>query len=226
MEKYCGKCDTSKDIGEFSKNHKKKEGLSSICKKCHSIYRKNYYKENRDKEKEQVRKYQKTHERIYKRVHPNKKSGRTIKSKCYYNECSTTVYVSKNEEKQGYNRFCSLLCSNKSRKKSPFIFQLRKIKMSAISRGREFELTLKFIEELFKKQGGKCALTNVPLKVNSKGDCTKLYETASLDRIDSNIGYTKDNVQWVLLGINYMKKNYLEEDLHKTLKLIINNYVS
>jgi hypothetical protein len=47
-----------------------------------------------------------------------------------------------------------------------------------------------------------------------KNSVTKIYETASLDRIDNKKGYIKGNVRWVLLGINYMKNRHSDEDLN------------
>jgi hypothetical protein len=47
-----------------------------------------------------------------------------------------------------------------------------------------------------------------------------------LDRIDSKKGYTKDNVQWLALGINYMKLDFEESELHRILKLVKENYTS
>lgn len=52
-----------------------------------------------------------------------------------------------------------------------------------------------------------------------------LHGSASLDMIDSSRGYTEDNVQWVCLGINYMKLNYSDEDLHLLLGMIKEKYV-
>ena len=49
-------------------------------------------------------------------------------------------------------------------------------------------------------------------------------QSASLDRIDSNLGYIIGNVQWVCLGINYTKLNYSDSELHFLLKLIKENY--
>jgi hypothetical protein len=35
--------------------------------------------------------------------------------------------------------------------------------------------------------------------------------TSSLDRKDSSIGYTKDNIRWVLKDINMMKQQFSED---------------
>lgn len=59
-------------------------------------------------------------------------------------------------------------------------------------------ISIKFAWNLFLNQNRKCALSGVDLEFGKQ-------QTASLDRIDSNLGYTKNNVQWVHKDINKMK---------------------
>lgn len=70
----------------------------------------------------------------------------------------------------------------------------------------DFDIDIEFATELFHKQKGMCALSGVELITypNNK-------TTASLDRIDSKKGYTKDNVQWVHKDVNRMKNAYDED---------------
>lgn len=112
---------------------------------------------------------------------------------------------------------------------------LTHVKYRALKRGIEFnesEMNTKFLWDLFLKQDRKCALTGVTLKLGStlkgqsstyNGNChPDIKNIASLDRIDSNRGYTKDNVQWVLREINSMKSNYKQEDFINFCKLVVN----
>ena len=64
------------------------------------------------------------------------------------------------------------------------------IRSGAKTRGIEFNLTIKDIWDLFLKQNRLCALTKVQMTFE-KGKQT----TASLDRINSKLGYTILNVQ-------------------------------
>lgn len=77
---------------------------------------------------------------------------------------------------------------------------------AAGTRGRkplEFSVTLEYIDTLLVLQDGKCALSNLPI------NC---YDgTASLDRIDSSIGYIEGNLQWLHKDINMMKRHYSTE---------------
>lgn len=65
------------------------------------------------------------------------------------------------------------------------------------------DLTLEFIFELLIKQKFRCQLTNIPIIFAS--DSFPYHYRASIDRIDSNRGYTQDNVQLVCLPINHAK---------------------
>ncbi len=85
-----------------------------------------------------------------------------------------------------------------------------KIKSSAHSRGRpiDFQISIEYAWSLFIKQDRKCAISGVSLSMHA--DPSK--RTASLDRINSRLGYTEDNVQWVHKRINIMKGNLDESD--------------
>lgn len=57
--------------------------------------------------------------------------------------------------------------------------------------------------DLFVKQNGRCAITGIKLSMATYR--SSVENTASLDRINSDFGYTIDNVQWVHKKINNMK---------------------
>ncbi len=92
------------------------------------------------------------------------------------------------------------------------------IRSQAESRGLSFEITIKFIWELFLKQNRCCAISGVLLTFNDN----KLHSrrTASLDRIDSERGYTEDNVQWIHKTINKLKWDYSEKEFFDWIKKI------
>jgi hypothetical protein len=47
MKKVCYNCKEEKDISEFHKNPKKKDGVNSTCKDCRRIYHKEHYENNK-----------------------------------------------------------------------------------------------------------------------------------------------------------------------------------
>jgi len=91
----------------------------------------------------------------------------------------------------------------------------------AKSRNLTVEITIKDAWNLFKKQKQKCALTG--LDINLVKDLTKnrIHNTASLDRIDSNKGYVKNNIRWVHKDVNMLKNNYSDEDFIKICILVV-----
>jgi hypothetical protein len=76
-------------------------------------------------------------------------------------------------------------------------------KNDAKRRGLIFEITIEEAWRQLKLQGFKCALSgeDIVLPVTTKS----FDGTASLDRIDSNKGYIKGNIQWVHKDVNVMK---------------------
>ena len=60
--------------------------------------------------------------------------------------------------------------------------------------------------ELFLNQDRKCALTGVNILLDYKSGEPRSTITVSLDRIDSSLPYTPDNVQWVHKLVNLMKR--------------------
>lgn len=83
------------------------------------------------------------------------------------------------------------------------------MKSNATKRGIAFDVSNDEAYQLFIHQERRCALTGVPIELPltnaGKG-------TASLDRIDSSIGYVHGNIQWVHREINMMKGS-LSQDI-------------
>lgn len=79
-------------------------------------------------------------------------------------------------------------------------------------RNLKFEITIEDAWNQFLKQDRKCALTGIELYFPIlSSDKHRSSGNASLDRIDSNKGYTKDNIQWVFKIVNKMKMELDEE---------------
>lgn len=95
------------------------------------------------------------------------------------------------------------------------------IRHHAKFRGKHFDLTIEYLQELWEKQGGKCAISGVLLEYKLG---KKYYgQTMSLDRIDSCKGYIEGNVQWVHKQVNFMKLEMSKEELIKWCKIIVEN---
>lgn len=75
------------------------------------------------------------------------------------------------------------------------------IERNALVRGLGFLITKKQAWDMFISQKGICTLTGRALSFEDLAN----LGTASLDRIDSRVGYTIGNIQWVHKDVNRMK---------------------
>lgn len=99
-----------------------------------------------------------------------------------------------------------------------------KLKNHAVraSRTLEFSITIEYAWELYLKQNRQCALTgwNIDMATDSR---RKSKCAASLDRIDSNIGYIVGNIQWVHKDVNQIKWTLSNERLFEVCLAIVQN---
>jgi len=98
------------------------------------------------------------------------------------------------------------------------------INQNAKRNKREFNIDIQYVWEVYELQGGKCALTGMPISfADTKDAHAKGETTASLDRIDSRFGYIKGNVQWVHKWINCMKWDLTTEEFVHYCKMVANH---
>jgi hypothetical protein len=71
----------------------------------------------------------------------------------------------------------------------------------------EVDITCEYLKELWEKQNGKCALTNIDLILERN----HLPFQASLDRIDCSKGYVQGNVRFICLIANYARNKWDDE---------------
>jgi len=84
--------------------------------------------------------------------------------------------------------------------------QVRGIKSRCKKNSIEYDISSEFIINLFNKQEGKCYKSNIKFILNNCNQSGgKSPWGPSIDRIDPNKGYTKDNVQLVCLMYNFCK---------------------
>lgn len=99
------------------------------------------------------------------------------------------------------------------------------IKQGAKIRNYELAISIEYAWEIYVKQDKKCALSGVPLFFNTVRNPVGMHRkdvehvppiknerTASLDRINSDMGYVEGNVQWVHKSINMMKRDFNQQE--------------
>lgn len=151
---------------------------------------------------------------------PHKKNIRTkLKVQC---DCSKIFYISSFE----FNRTkCCHNCHIKKRGVEHSSYKGTKnitktyfsqIKLNANKRKLKFNLNINFLDKLLESQNFKCYLSNQKISVHER--------TASLDRIDSSLDYTKNNVAWIHKDIQRMKSDFSLEYFIKICTKIANNH--
>ena len=128
--KKCSKCGVEKELAEFSKDKRIKDGLRSNCKECKNAQAKDHYEANRDKIKAQNKAWREANKdklKAYREANKDKinaqrkayheanKDKRNAQSKAWYeaNKDKAKAYNEANEDKQKAYRE-----ANKGRKKA------------------------------------------------------------------------------------------------------------
>lgn len=101
-------------------------------------------------------------------------------------------------------------------KYTPFRYTYRVIK----ARYKEFDLTIDDLVEQWQMQKGICPYTGYDLILpeNKNIKTIDFFHRASLDRIDSSLGYVKGNIQFVSTPINLMKTTKSDKEIRLFLK--------
>lgn len=91
-------------------------------------------------------------------------------------------------------------------------------------RFKDVDITLQDLKDLWEKQKGRCAYTNIKLLLPIGNNHPDIRYQASLDRIDPTKGYIKDNIQFVAAPINYMKTTMSDQVFKSYLKEIVSAF--
>jgi hypothetical protein len=124
------------------------------------------------------------------------------------------AYDEANKEKRAASR--------KARKKANWIQTiLNNARGSAKAKGVPFDLDLPFLLSLYEQQNGLCHDTGAAMRPDLLGQKKRHCLIPSLDRRVPRKGYVKDNVVFVIWGVNHHKSNTpLEKFLPKLKKMI------
>lgn len=144
-------------------------------------------------------------------------------------------------KKRGADNYCSQSCSsivNHKQLKSGFenskyligvtkadkYTGLREHLRRAKYRNQEVNITLDDLLEQWNKQDGKCFYSGVklihPIRIKDEG----FIYMASLDRINSSIGYLVGNIQFISAAANMAKNKMSHEQMVEFCKLISQNW--
>lgn len=94
----------------------------------------------------------------------------------------------------------------------------------ARARGKLGDLSIQDLESVWENQKGLCPYSGVSLQMPSYRQKNNLIYTASLDRIESHLPYSRDNVQFVSAAINHMKGELSHEQTIELCRMIAKHW--
>lgn len=109
----------------------------------------------------------------------------------------------------GYCKRCRI--ARRSKPRARFTSMLPKMRRRAKERGFGFDIDQDFLLDLLAKQQFKCAVTGLDMTLTSGQGRTPT--NVSVDRINPNLGYTRDNVRLVCSVINTMRGTMSDTEL-------------
>ena len=93
------------------------------------------------------------------------------------------------------------------------------LKHARKKQGFDWELESEDLIDLWQRQKGRCALTNVIMTHHRDGGGSKAFN-ASVDRINPEVGYLKENLQLVCYAVNMLKGSLAPDEFFFWIKSI------
>lgn len=135
-------------------------------------------------------------------------------------DCGNTSFIRIDCVKCGNNRSCGCKSPNRNYKQKrqtlandyPFYVLLTLFRKNSKKRNLSFDLTIEDLKSQYSRQNGKCFYTHKPLTLPE--NFLRIFDptVASIDRIDSTIGYLPQNIQFTTKMINIMKQTLSHQE--------------
>lgn len=203
--KFCKSCNENKDVTNFHKNGKT---YHPYCKLCRSIERK---KNRFERPSEGIRKCAGCKvEKDISYFHSDKSNSTGLQTYC--KDCQTQKTKKCTSTLNGFIKKIYKDMYHNSQKRAKEL---------------NIELTIEDIHNLYEKQNGFCAISGLKMSHETYSFRDKEHIinrlNISIDRIDSNLGYTKENVQLVAAIVNRMKTDLPDSEFIKICSIITEN---
>lgn len=136
----------------------------------------------------------------------------------------TTGYLSEFKQKSLEDKVLTELVKNNKHQKGFRNFLYKTSKRNALTRNHDFKLTQDEYEEIIFKDCYYCgehpkSMTNEQIKNRGNMNEPPLFYNG-IDRIDSNVGYIKENCVPCCPMCNYMKRIYTQKDFYNQITKI------
>lgn len=186
--KNCGlEAHTDEDLKLFKTSRTSKYGKAPICKKC---------------EKERVRKWRKDNPEYVRKYHVNNKETENKYRETHKEHIKERKRKWRKDNPEYFRKW---------RESSPFKYVVSSIKSRTKKSGLDFDLDQEYIQQIWDECGGICPMTGVPMLKISKINDARGSSVMSVDRIDPNKGYVKENIRLVSYWYNRTRSNYSDE---------------
>lgn len=185
--------------------------------------KKEFYEANKERIAIDAKRYYQKHEEnlseegIEKRKERQKQNRQRNKKKIIER---AKKHYEENKEKIGEAKHKRWHESIKPRIESDLrLFFKQRMKDSIKKRKKKHEctITINDLVELYEKQNGRCAITNIEMTT-----IFNTHTTISVDRIESSVGYIPGNIQLVCVAINLAKHHLSQESIIEFVEMIKN----
>lgn len=148
---------------------------------------------------------------------------------CRENKC----FIQNNGRSYAYCRECSNKSKNEKRrtifKLDPLKERLSEIKRTITLRSKKkygiiTDIDLEYLYELYNNQNGKCAYSGITMTASDIVGNGRSSTSISIDRIDSNKGYVKENVVLVCWKVNAAKSDLTMVEFIEMCKAVCENF--
>lgn len=201
--KHCTRCNEHKPAKYFRFDSRTSSGLKSWCKKCEREQTKerNQRPEIKAKLAERMREYRKR---------PEAKAGiRATALKKYRRVYGTDRY--KQTQKRAAKRY---------HEKTPRMNIHMALRHAVKRRETISPITTDEVMDIWRRQDNKCAISGVAM---TWGKGRIMPTSVSIDRLDPDRGYEKDNVRLVCYQVNTFRGRWSDEQMLSMAKAIVAN---
>lgn len=160
--------------------------------------------------------------------------SKKVQVKCSF--CDNRIFYKKSHIKDILYPTCSRKCSAKIRSvvytktNNPRSLKLSDIERffwekakdcnrRAMAKGIKSDITYLELVDQYNKQKGTCFYTSIPLNLEKQKRVK--FNSLSVDRLDSKLGYTKDNIVLCINCVNMLKSDHSLEDIRLVFKSIV-----
>lgn len=102
-----------------------------------------------------------------------------------------------------------------------FLNRIHGVYQRSKDKNLECNIDLEYIKNLWIFQNGRCAISSINMTYTL--DEGRSFSNVSIDRINSNLGYIKENIQLVCMSINQLKSDFDMETVYLICNSIIKN---